>query len=173
MHDEVNIVTSDFAEVWFKPYQDLSTIDDHSSALFCRFSNRLQVDAKMVKSKGLYGISYYDFGNSHAPGKIPPHSDSSVKKFSGLNIHASKMKLKERISALTRFGEPLPVGEEKWAWRGNEVNLNARRNQAENGEGTGSTFFYSMLGDLNDFIKVRFIEAFYRSSFRLTKHSKL
>ena len=158
MHDELIRVTADFTDVWYKPYSDSTAAGAGSSALFCRFSNRLQVDAKMTingQSKD-NPVTYYDFGNAHGPRKLPPHNDNGVNKTPNLEVPVSKKKLIDRLNATTIYGEPMPVGEEKWTWRGNEVNLNPRRTRAENGEGTGSTFFYSMLGDLNDFVKEEF-----------------
>ena len=153
MHDELKDVTADFTDVWYKPYQDSTAAGAESSALFCRFSNRLQVDAKMTTNGQSKAVTYYDFGNAHGPGKLPPHSDNAVNQTPGLGVTAAKSKLTARLGAETRFGEPMPVGEEKWTWRGNEKNLVPRKTRADNGEGTGSTFFYSMLGDLNDFVR--------------------
>ena len=107
----------------------------------------------MVISGQSNDITYYDYGNAHGAYKLPPRNDFSVNKTPNLSLTAAKGKLSERLDATTLYGEPLPVGEERWAWRGDETNMIARRTRAENGEGTGSTFFYSMLGDLNDFVK--------------------
>ena len=152
LHDEYARTAANFVDLWFKPH-DTTSSSVGSNALICRFSNRLQVDAKMVISGQSKGITYYDYGNAHGPYKRPPHYDFLVNKTPNLSLTAAKDKLSERLDALTRYGEPLPVGEERWAWRGDESNMIARRTRAENGEGTGSTFFYSMLGDLNDFVK--------------------
>ena len=143
---------ANFVDLWFKPHYTTSS-GVGSNALICRFSNRLQVDAKMVISGQSNDITYYDYGNAHGAYKLPPRNDFSVNKTPNLSLTAAKGKLSERLDATTLYGEPLPVGEERWAWRGDETNMIARRTRAENGEGTGSTFFYSMLGDLNDFVK--------------------
>ena len=152
-HSEYIETAANFVDLWYEPYEEFMSSVVASSALICRFSNRLQVDAKMIAGDQFKSITYYDYGNAHGPGKIPPHDDFLVKKTPYLTLTAAKHKLAERLDATGRYGDPLPVGEEKWAWRGNEVNLNPRRNRAEYGAGTGSRFFYSMLGDLNNFVK--------------------
>ena len=152
LHDEYVKTAANFVDLWFKPRYTTSS-GVRSTALICRFSNRLQVDAKMVISDQSKDITYYDYGNAHGPRKFPPHYDFLVNKTPNLSLTTAKDKLSERLDATSLYGEPLPVGEERWAWRGDETNMIARRTRAENGEGTGSMFFYSMLGDLNDFVK--------------------
>ena len=152
IHEEYVRTAAKFVDLWFKPhYTNLSDVG--SNALICRFSNRLQVDAKMVISGQSNDITYYDYGNANGAFKMPPRNDFLVSKTPNLSLTAAKDKLSERLDATTLYGEPLPVGEERWWWRGDETNLIARRTRAGNGEGTGSMFFYSMLGDLNDFVK--------------------
>ena len=139
-------------DLWYRPYQNNASSGVKASALFCRYSNRLQVDAKISISERHNRINYYDYGSAHGPGKIPPHYDKEVNQITNLGISACKDKLLARIGAKTIYGDPILSGEEKWAWRGTETNFIPRKVRAENGEGTGGTFFYSMLGDLNDFL---------------------
>ena len=101
-------------------------------------------------------ITYYDYANAHQSGLVPPQKDSQTQITKNLSKSAAEMKLKNEQGKKTKFGEPVQVGEQFWTFRGTEYNYEQRKLRAEQGEGTGSTFFYSMLGVLVQFVKEYF-----------------
>ena len=116
----------------------------------------LKVDAKMALNPSTNVITYYDYANAHQSGLVPPQKDSQTQVTKSLSKSAAEMKLKNEQGKKTKFGEPVEVGEQFWAFRGTEYNYEQRKLRAEQGEGTGSTFFYSMLGDLVQFVEEYF-----------------
>ena len=116
----------------------------------------VQVDAKMALNPSTSVITYYDYANAHQSGLVPPQKDSQTQITKNLSKSAAEMKLKNEQGKKTKFGEPVQVGEEFWTFRGTEYNYEQRKLRAEQGEGTGSTFFYSMLGDLVQFVEEYF-----------------